>query len=278
MERFDLQGPLPDAASTIVLEASAGTGKTFALAGLVTRYVAEGAATLDQMLLVTFGRAASQELRDRVRRQITDAAAAFDDPSLVGDNQLVAYLCKGTEEERAARKQRLRDALAGFDAATIATTHQFCQLVLKSLGVAGDSDSRVTLVESLTDLVTEVVDDLYLAHFGQQRDDPELTYPDALKLAREVVGNPATELRPLDPPPDSRAAVCVSFAKHVLAELETRKRRMGILGYDDLLTRLAEALDAEDSPARLRMHQRWPIVMVDEFQDTDPGPSAVSRR
>jgi exodeoxyribonuclease V beta subunit len=270
MERFDLQGPLPDAASTTVLEASAGTGKTFALAGLVTRYVAEGAATLDQMLLITFGRAASQELRDRVRRQITHAATAFDDPSLVGDNDLVTYLVTGTDEERDARRRRLRDALAGFDAATIATTHQFCQLVLKSLGVAGDSDSRVTLVESLTDLVTEVVDDLYLAHFGQQRDDPVLTYPDALKLAREVVRNPATELRPLDPPADSRAAVCVSFANHVLAELETRKRRLGILGYDDLLTRLAEALAAEDSAARLRMHQRWPIVMVDEFQDTDP--------
>ena len=55
MDRFDLRGPLPDTASTTVLEASAGTGKTFALAGLVTRYVAEGAATLDQMLLITFG-------------------------------------------------------------------------------------------------------------------------------------------------------------------------------------------------------------------------------
>ena len=104
MERFDLRGPLPDAASTTVLEASAGTGKTFALAGLVTRYVAEGVATLDQMLLITFGRAASQELRDRVRRQITHAAAAFDDPSLVGDNQLVAYLLEGTDEERADRR------------------------------------------------------------------------------------------------------------------------------------------------------------------------------
>ena len=182
-----------------MLEASAGTGKTFALAGLVTRYVAEGAATLDQMLLITFGRAASQELRDRVRRQITDAAAAFDDPSLVGDNQLVAHLLEGTDEERADREQRLRDALAGFDAATIATTHQFCQLVLKSLGVAGDSDSRVTLVESLTDLVTEVVDDLYLAHFGQQRDDPVLTYPDALQAGArggQQPGDRAAAARP----------------------------------------------------------------------------------
>ncbi|WP_283613480.1 UvrD-helicase domain-containing protein, partial [Mycolicibacterium poriferae] len=68
MQRFDLLGPLPAACSTTVLEASAGTGKTFALAGLVTRYLAEGVATLDEMLLITFSRAASQELRERVRR------------------------------------------------------------------------------------------------------------------------------------------------------------------------------------------------------------------
>ena len=116
--------------------------------------------------------------------------------------------------------------MASFDAATIATTHQFCQLVLKSLGVAGDSDAGVTLVESLDDLVTEIVDDLYLAHFGQERDDPVLSYKDALRLAREVVNHPSTELRPLDPEPDSRAAVCIGFAKDVLAELDTRKRRL----------------------------------------------------
>src|SRR5882757_8694482 len=92
MDRFDLLGPLPAERSTTVLEASAGTGKTFALAGLATRYVAEGVATLDQMLLITFGRAATQELRDRVRRQMVDAVAAFDDPALVGDNQVVQHL------------------------------------------------------------------------------------------------------------------------------------------------------------------------------------------
>ncbi len=269
MQRFDLLGPLPAAGSTTVLQASAGTGKTFALAGLVTRYVAEGQATLDQMLLITFSRAASQELRERVRRQIVDAVVAFDDPSTVGDNQLVAHLLRGSSEECAARKRRLRDALAGFDAATIATTHQFCQLVLRSLGVAGDTAANATLLESLDDLVAEIVDDLYLNHFGQQRDDPVLPYVAALRLAREVVNNPATALRPRDAEPGSRAAVCVDFAKEVVAELEIRKRRLGVLGYDDLLSRLAAALDTDESPARVRMYQRWPIVMVDEFQDTD---------
>src|SRR5271168_5143382 len=269
MERFDLLGALPADRSTTVLQASAGTGKTFALAGLVTRYLAEGEATLDQMLLITFSRAASQELRERVRRQIVDAVVAFDDPSTAGDNQVIKHLLTGTKDQLLERKRRLRDALAGFDAATIATTHQFCQLVLKSLGVAGDTAANATLIESLEDLTTEIVDDLYLARFGQQRDDPVLGYDDALELARAVVDNPAAERRPRDPDPDSVAAIRLDFAEKVLTELEIRKKRLGVLGYDDLLSRLAAALETDDSPARLRMHRRWPIVMVDEFQDTD---------
>ena len=267
---FDLLGPLPAPDTTTVLEASAGTGKTFALAGLVTRYIAEGVATLDQMLLITFSKAASQELRERVRGQILAAVVAFGDPSTVGDNQLVAYLLDGTAEELRGRERRLRDALAGFDAATIATTHQFCHLVLKSLGIAGDTDAGVTLAESVDDLVTEIVDDLYLAHFGRARDRPPLSRGEALDLARAVVANPSAELRPVEPPPGTDAAVRVDFAKSVCTELERRKRMHGILGYDDLLSRLATALESDDSPARVRMQRRWSIVMVDEFQDTDP--------
>ncbi|MDV3135662.1 exodeoxyribonuclease V subunit beta [Mycobacterium sp. 29Ha] len=270
MQPFSLVGDLPAARSTTVLEASAGTGKTFALAGLVTRYIAEGVATLDQMLLITFSRAATQELRDRVRRQIVDAVHAFDRKEVTGNNEVITHLLNASDDERKERQRRLRDSLAAFDAATIATTHQFCQLVLKSLGVAGDTDSGVTLVESLDELITEVADDLYLRHFGREKDNPLLAHPDALRLAREVVNHPATELRPKDPDPDSRAAVCLRFAADVKNELEKRKRQRGILGYDDLLTRLADALEDSDSAARSRMRHRWPIVMVDEFQDTDP--------
>ncbi|MDY6997967.1 MAG: exodeoxyribonuclease V subunit beta [Actinomycetota bacterium] len=270
MRRFDLRGPLPAAGSTTVLEASAGTGKTFALAGLVTRYVAEGLAGLDEMLLITFSRAASQELRERVRRGMLDALRAFDDPEAAAHNDVLRHLVDAPPPELALRRERLRDALAGFDSATIATTHQFCHLVLKSLGVAGDSDAGVTLVESLDELVAEIVDDLYLAHFGGQAAEPVLTRGEALRLAREVVRNPHAQLRPVDTEPDSEPAVRLSFAHDVLRQLEQRKRRLGILSYDDLLGRLADALRPADAPARSRMHQRWSIVMVDEFQDTDP--------
>ena len=114
----------------------------------------------------------------------------------MGDDDLLQFLVTGDSDELAARRHRVRDALAGFDAATIATTHQFCRLVLASLGVAGDSDAGVTLVESLDELVGKVVDDLYLRRFGHDKDTPVLTREAALVLAREVVGNPHTTLTP----------------------------------------------------------------------------------
>ncbi|MFI6674202.1 UvrD-helicase domain-containing protein [Kribbella sp. NPDC050470] len=269
IEAFDLLGPLPT--GTTVLEASAGTGKTYALAGLVTRYVAEGAARLDEMLLITFGRAASQELRDRVRAQLVEAEQATATPDLWTDDAgLLGHLVRGNADDVAERRSRLRDALANFDAATIATTHQFCQLVLRSLGVAGDTDAGVTLVDDLGPLVAEVVDDLYLAHFGSSAQPPPITRATALEIATKVVGNPHTRLVPETPSDGSPESVRVGFARAVLTEMEHRKRRLGILGYDDLLTRLADALKDPAAPARQRMHRRWSVVMVDEFQDTDP--------
>jgi exodeoxyribonuclease V beta subunit len=63
MDRFDLLGPLPAERSTTVLEASAGTGKTFSLAGLAVRYIAEGDVKASELCVVSFTEAATAELR-----------------------------------------------------------------------------------------------------------------------------------------------------------------------------------------------------------------------
>ena len=133
------------------------------------------------------------------------------------------------------RRKRLRDALAAFDSATIATTHQFCQLVLRSLGVAGDTDSGAELVDSLDELVVEVVDDVYLRRFGQLAQAPPFKRDVALALARAAVGDPQAELAPADAEPDSTARHRVDFACEVRQEVDRRKRRRGVLSYDDLL-------------------------------------------
>jgi exodeoxyribonuclease V beta subunit len=273
MDSFDLTGRLPT--GTTLLEASAGTGKTFTVAALVARYVAEEGVPLDQLLVITFGRAASQELRERVRDQLVQAERALADPASADrDHPVIATLL---EQDVERRHRRLRDALASFDAATIATTHQFCQYVLRSLGVAGDTDTGAALVDSLDDLVIEVVDDVYLRRFGQLTDDPPFGRETALTLARLVVGDAHAELAAAEDV-ESDAGARVAFVREVRSEVDRRKRRLGILSYDDLLGRLADALADEDAPARERMRRRWQVVLVDEFQDTDPKQWEVLHR
>ena len=248
MTPFDLLGDLPS--GTTLLEASAGTGKTHAVGALVTRYVAEGHARLDQLLVITFGRAASQELRERVREQLVETERALADPAAARAEGGVAGLLASVDDaEIGVRRRRLREALADFDAATIATTHQFCQSVLRSLGVAGDTDSGAELVDNLDDLVVEVVDDVYLQRYGQLPAAP-FKRDVALQVARAAVGDPQAALAPSDATEGSTAHERHHFAERVRGELD--------------------ALEDGDGPARQRMRQRWKIVLVDEFQDTDP--------
>ena len=80
---FDVCGDLPT--GTTVLEASAGTGKTYTIAALAARYIAEGATELNELMIVTFGRMATNELRLRVRErlvrlEVTLAAALSEEP------------------------------------------------------------------------------------------------------------------------------------------------------------------------------------------------------
>jgi exodeoxyribonuclease V beta subunit len=265
---FDVCGELP--IGTTVLEASAGTGKTFTIAALAARYVAEGHARVPELLLVTFGREATQELRERVRERLVSAERGLRDPAKAraGTDPVLALLADVPDAEAAVRRRRLTAALAEFDAATIATTHQFCGNMLTALGVAGDAADAV-FVESVDDLVVEVVDDFYIRKFAAKgAGTPAFDRGEALRLARRAVGDPQARLEPVDA--SGAAAVRLAFAAAVRGEVERRKRVRGLHTYDDLVTRLHEALADPVRGAAQRLRGRYRVVLVDEFQDTDP--------
>src|SRR5205807_3563313 len=132
-----------------LLEASAGTGKTFTIAALTTRYVAEDAKPVDRLLVITFTRMATGELRERVRERLVRAADGLNlilaGATPPADDEIVQLLADVPRAEQQAPAERLAKAIADFDAATIETTHGFCLQVLYGLGTAGDVDRDVTL-------------------------------------------------------------------------------------------------------------------------------------
>ncbi|MGJ7440031.1 UvrD-helicase domain-containing protein [Aquipuribacter sp. MA13-6] len=265
---FDLDGPLP--IGTSVLEASAGTGKTYTIARLVSRYVSEGLdpgdggpprpVPMDQLLVISFSRDATRELRERVRdRLVTDRDAAAPGPV----------------------RERLDRALADFDGATVTTTHAFCHAMLTELGTAADHDRDAVLVEDPSDLVGEVADDLYVRKWGHPGAAPaDLTPEQFRELARVAAADPTTPLVPrLEDTDDPAARLRARVALAVRQEVDRRKRRGRLLDYDDMVTRLDAALQDPDTAvvAATRMRARFRVVLVDEFQDTDPAQWRILR-
>ncbi len=273
---FDPCGPLPE--GTVVLEASAGTGKTFTIAALAARFVAAGT-PLDELLLVTFTRMATGELRERVRERLVSAEAALDRAlagALPGDaDDVVRLLADGAPAEVRERRDRLARAIAGFDAATITTIHGFCLEVLGGLGVAGEVERDFVFAEDLSDLVEEVVDDLYVRRFREEASP--FTRSEAAAVVRAAVANPGAPIAEGDE--GGAGALRRGLAEAARRELEARKRRAATISYDDLLLRLRDTLDGPGGAAVAEaLRARFRVVLVDEFQDTDPVQWDVVRR
>ncbi|NNC22898.1 exodeoxyribonuclease V subunit beta [Salinisphaera sp. USBA-960] len=114
-----------------LIEASAGTGKTFSLAGLYLRLIIEQGASVRDILVMTFTRAATQELRERIRARLTDAAHIAHNPENADpanpEHAFTQQILLGHDEPRARLAHRLADAAARVDEATIATIHGFAQ-------------------------------------------------------------------------------------------------------------------------------------------------------
>jgi len=264
---FDATGPLPT--GTVVLQASAGTGKTYAIAALAVRFVAEGRYRLPQLLLITFSRMASAELRSRIYQRLQATRQALvrmlHDGITPGD-EVDRFLTDAPADEIAVRLGRIEQALGDFDAATIATTHEFCSRMLDQLGLLADHDSSVRLAEDLSVLADQVITDVYLRDFWTSPSPPPLS--DALALGRLGLEHAHLPLAQDDPVTRERAG----FAERVRTQFESRKRQAGLAGFDDLVERLRAAVtDPDTGPlACQRLADRFPAVLVDEFQDTDP--------
>lgn len=147
---------------TALIEASAGTGKTWAICALVLRLVLEKALPIDQVLVVTFTNAATAELRERVRARLVETRAwlageaASSDPFV--PRCVAALEARGLG--RATLRARLDAALAAFDAAPIFTIHGFCQRALGEHPFAAGAPFSLELGDS-RDLLTEVVADFW---------------------------------------------------------------------------------------------------------------------
>ena len=153
---------------THLIEASAGTGKTFTITNLVLRLVAEDGLDFGRILAVTFTEAATTELRERIRRTINQARAFIDSPHSSDNPAAAAVIRQAIDRSgRDTVRKALRKAVLSFDEAGILTIHGFCNRVLHQFAFESSLPFNLELVTDQNRFVREVADDFWRKNFGR---------------------------------------------------------------------------------------------------------------
>ncbi len=299
--------PFEELTGVLSVEASAGTGKTYTLANLATRFLADGSTSTSELLVVTFTRAATGELRSRLRTRVAEAVAhlqallggtapATDDPFL---HALASSDAATTKTEQ--RLDRLERALSDFDAATITTIHGFAAQVLAALGVGSGVPVGLGLADDGERRMVEACSDVLV----RAAVDPTLTgalptLGTLLTKVRTAVATPEMDVSPPadDPHAPEWALVLAELVRSARDLMTERRRRDAVQSFDDLLVRLRDALggvaaDRSSTPGdptplarsgsgpaagvAAALRARYRIALIDEFQDTDPVQWGIFR-
>jgi len=292
-----------------LVEASAGTGKTFTLATLVVRLVVERGLRVGQVLAVTFTEAATQELRKRIRERLLLALDLIDAPAVEGEDAeaaltraiLQAHLAHGGEGADALRR-RLRQAALEIDLAAIFTIHGFCARVLREHALeSGQGFDPPELLANDRGLREELAADLWRTHGDDPAGAEDLAAlwtggPGALAkdlgaLMREPVLVPADAPLPPDPAPALREAghaLAAGFRAHgpeLLAALLDALERKVLHGgsykaawIQALWAELATWCEAGDYsvPLDARLARLTPQAMQDKTNKAHAGSTPQS--
>ena len=140
-----------------LIEASAGTGKTWTIAALYLRQLLESRREPGQLLVVTFTEAAAAELRERIAARLHEARAA-----LAGD-AVDAFLAGLVDRlpDKAAAAAHLDDALLRVDELAVHTIHGFCGRVLADHAFSAASRFEADIETDTTPLTAQILGDFW---------------------------------------------------------------------------------------------------------------------
>ena len=141
-----------------LIEASAGTGKTYSITTLILRLLIERQLKLEQILSVSFTEAAAKELRDRIRSRLVAAKKYLQDPQSIVDSDFVTLFSTTSPD---IAESLLDEALREIDVAPIYTIHGFCQHMLQDYAFETGQSFGTTLVTDSAEFVQELAEDFW---------------------------------------------------------------------------------------------------------------------
>jgi exodeoxyribonuclease V beta subunit len=238
------------------IEASAGTGKTYTINLLWLRLLIEERLPVQSILVCTFTKAATAELRDRLRGGLRDALEACrrhgaGESLSTSTNPVTALVHRAlnADPERDLERE-LVVALSAFDLAPISTIHGFCTAIIARHGLELGADPQIELEDDCSDLLDVLVDDMLVRVAAAA----PLKAKDARKIARRVASETGVDPSNCFYPAPARSSGLVQWktcADAVSALRDDAHRRLPGLGLGRSLDKSLRIVDAlsEGKPA-----------------------------
>ena len=160
----------------VLIEASAGTGKTWNIGVIYLRLLLERGLPVEQILVTTFTDAAAQELRERLRRRLVEVESLLESGPLdpASKNPLETYLaalCQDDEQTRQALR-RIQLARTDLDRAPVSTIHAFCQRVQRDYPLESGAAFASDKLFDESQLQRECVEDFWRRRYLAGPVDP----------------------------------------------------------------------------------------------------------
>ena len=160
----------------VLIEASAGTGKTWNIGLIYLRLLLERGLRVEQILVTTFTDAAAQELRERLRRRLIEAERLLQSPPAASDDEASpsAYLADlfGDATSKPIALRRIQLARAGLDRAPIATIHALCQRIQRDYPLESGAAFAPDALFDEAELLRECVEDFWRRRYLVDAVDP----------------------------------------------------------------------------------------------------------
>ena len=154
--------PLQIEMETVTLiEASAGTGKTYTITTMVLRLLAMGY-DLESILVVTFTEAAAAELKMRIRQRLSAVLTALEQGGQTKEDELVPFLREMNAEQKVIKRFAL--ALSSFDRSAVMTIHSFCFKVLREHAFKSRSFFDIELIPDQSEFLYHSSCDFFMKH------------------------------------------------------------------------------------------------------------------
>lgn len=271
-----------------IIEASAGTGKTYTLEMLFCRLVVEKKVDVKDILVVTFTRAATAEIKDRLRARLAEVERRLETGEIARLPEDLVRLVSSQGDLRDTLAL-VRGALASFDDAQIFTIHSFCQRILDEHAFVAGADAGLA-VDSTDAVFRECLKRFYARHVDA--DGPGMRSLCALgilpehKLWRALAGLAMHEAGALFDAPALKGGdddavtnaayeVMSEFVKTYPALHEEVRRERRATDFSGITHAVAKLLQRDDGTFAELVARDYRAVLIDEFQDTDAEQYAI---